>query len=240
MSLVCGWSGLRLHCKAIEAGYCRDRVSQFDKRAEWRLWHRLSSPGRRWHSTALCPGSAESRPTFNGQLSAAPPPPILANQDKVWAPSTKFYLPFFPTHDPLVFADNSSSWLQLPWPPSLFLSRSPFPRLYQCNPWQWKATPPLSFSNPPSKSEFNCLWHHVWLLWATRQSGRDCGVQRASTNSLPLFFPSLWLFHTRSPSPSFFLQSWGLTTRELLRPIFPSFFSCQHWEISLSLSWLVG
>lgn len=42
--LIClccvGPSGLGLHCKAIEGSYCGDPVSQFDKRAEWRLWHR--------------------------------------------------------------------------------------------------------------------------------------------------------------------------------------------------------
>lgn len=41
--LIClcsvGLSGLRLHSKVIEGIYSRDPVSQFDKGAQWRLWH---------------------------------------------------------------------------------------------------------------------------------------------------------------------------------------------------------
>lgn len=102
-----------------------------------------------------------------------------------------------------MFEDNSSSWLQLPLTP-FFFPLSHLLWLSQCNPWQWKVTPPLPPSRPPLfKSKFNCLWHHVSLLRATRQPGRDCGVQRASTNPLSLFSlpfsQSLLLFHACRP-----------------------------------------
>lgn len=174
-----GLSGLKLHCKAIEGSYTGDPVSQFDKRAEWRLWHRRSSSGCHWHSTGLGPGRA----------AIAPP---LIERERVLTPldlrlSSTNSASLLPTHDSLVLVDKLLPLAQTslnPLPLFLSLSHSGSPSVI-LGSGEW---PPLS--NPPFESKFNCLWHHVWLLRATRQPGRDCGVQRASTNSLrPSFFP---------------------------------------------------
>lgn len=160
-------SALRLHCKAIEGSYSRDRVSQFDNRAECRLWHKPGCSGCLWHSSGCGLEKAANCPSFNTDLP---------------------------------FRELGASAFSA----FLFLPRFPFPHsfsllLSECNPWQWKVTSFLQHPPPPppfaaSKPKFNCLWHHVWLLWATRQPGRDCEVQWASTNSLFLFPCLIWFF----------------------------------------------
>lgn len=74
--LIClcsvGLSGLKLHCKAIKGSYSRDPVSQCDKRAKRRLWHRLSCSGCLWHSTGLGPGRAANHPTSQRSLCCFP------------------------------------------------------------------------------------------------------------------------------------------------------------------------
>lgn len=126
--------------------------------------------------------------------------PILANLEKILTPTQPPPLPnsilcmIF-----LVFADLPPG-SNFPEHSSLFFSvfYSGFPNVI-LGSGKWRPPP---HSNPPFKSKFNCLWHHVWLLRATRQSGRDCGVQRASTNSLFFSLPfsqCLLLFHTCFP-----------------------------------------
>lgn len=63
-----------------------------------------------------------------------------------------------------------------------------------CNPWQELApsflAPSFDFDPlhlPPLKFKFNWLWHHVWLLRVTRQSGHGfsvCGVMLKLSPSL--------------------------------------------------------
>lgn len=70
-----------------------------------------------------------------------------------------------------------------------------------CNPWQELApsflAPSFDFDAlhlPPLKFKFNWLWHHVWLLRVTRQSGRGfsvCGVMLKLSPSL-LFHILSW------------------------------------------------
>lgn len=61
-------SALRLHCKAIEGSYSRDPVSQFDNRAECRLWHKPACSGCRRHSSGCGPEKAANCPSFNTGL----------------------------------------------------------------------------------------------------------------------------------------------------------------------------
>lgn len=89
-----------------------------------------------------------------------------------------------------------------------------------------------------SKSKFNCLWHHVWLLWATRHPGRDSGLQRTPTNSLfSLTASSDLLTFNRDPalSPCHYLQMQHFTSRELLSPAFACFCCAKPGEATLSL-----
>lgn len=81
--------------------------------------------------------------------------------------------------------------------PRLFpcVFRSSLSRLYRapCNPWQELApsflAPSFDFDPlhlPPLKFKFNWLWHHVWLLRVTRQSGRGVLGLRGHAETLTL------------------------------------------------------
>lgn len=111
-------SALRLHCKAIEGSYSRDRVSQFDNRAECRLWHKPGCSGCRWHSSGRGLEKAANCPSFNADL------PFLFCKLGAGEFSAFLFLP------------------RLPFPHSFSLLHS------ECNPWQWKVTSFLQHPRP--------------------------------------------------------------------------------------------
>ena len=99
-----------------------------------------SAPGRACESphlqqqTLCCPPHSSK---LRGSFNPLQPQFILYHLCPTLPP------PCFLTHDSLAFVVNSSSWLQLPLTP--FSLSFPLPlllQLSQCNPWQWKVTPP--------------------------------------------------------------------------------------------------